>query len=222
MAPYKVDDVLPPEIAAEVSPGRNLLISGPPMSGKRELLLKLLARGAADDEGSIIVSSRERATDLVDSYDDLVGGDPARVSVIDCVSSQSELGDLARSGRVKHVSSPEDLTGIGMQFSDLANDAEDAGLERVRVGLDSLSPMLMYVDIQRLFRFLHVFTSQIAGKDWLGVFVVEPTSHDDQAVNTLQQLFDGVIELRVTDDGTREARVRGIDGADAGWVALDQ
>lgn len=221
MAPYKVDDALPPELATDVPEGRNLLVSGPPMSGKRELLLRLLARGATDGEGSIILSSRERATALVDSYDDLVGSEPARVSVIDCVSSQSELGDLERSGRVKHVSSPEDLTGIGMQFSDLANDAQDAGVDRVRVGLDSLSPMLMYVDMQRLFRFLHVFTSQIAGKDWLGLFVVDPTSHDDQAVNTLQQLFDGVIELRLADDGTREARVRGLGDSGAGWVALE-
>jgi KaiC/GvpD/RAD55 family RecA-like ATPase len=221
MATYKVDGALPPELVDEIPPGRNLLISGPPMSGKRELLLRLLACGAADGEGTIIVSSRERAVDLLDEFDDLVGPDPARVSVIDCVSSRSELGDLERSGRVKHVSSPEDLTGIGMQFSDLAGDAENAAVDRVRVGLDSLSPMLMYVDMQRLFRFLHVFTSQISGKGWAGFFVIDPTSHDDKAVNTLQQLFDGVIELRVPDDGGRAVRVRGISDAPSGWMELE-
>jgi len=80
----------------------------------------------------------------------------------------------------------------------------------------------MYVDIERLFRFLHVFTSQIQSKGWLGVFSVDPESHDDQTINTISQLFDGVLEVRVTDAGEREARLRGVTDTPTDWVALGE
>jgi archaellum biogenesis ATPase FlaH len=106
-------------------------------------------------------------------------------------------------------------------FSVVARAAGDAGVDRLRVGFDSLSPLLMYVDLQRLFRFLHVFTSQIQSQGWLGVFSVDPESHDDQTINTISQLFDGVVEVRVTDGGDREVRVRGVSDSPSDWVVVD-
>jgi len=221
MERYLVDDVLPPELVSGIEPGRNLLISGPPMTGKRELLLGLLAQGTAADEGAIVVTTRERATDLLDGFAALSGGERTRVSVIDTVSARSAVADLERLGPVKHVSSPGELTGIGMKFSELARDARDAGVSNIRVGVDSLSPMLMYVDLQQLFRFLHVFTSQIQAQNWLGLFVLEPDSHDEQAVNTLQQLFDGVLDFRLGEDGTRAVRLRGMGDGPTDWFEID-
>lgn len=217
--PYKIDGVLPPELLTEVEPGTNLLVSGPAMSGKRQLLLKLLARGASEGEGSVVVTSRNPAEDVIEDYRDALGGDDlGYFRVIDAVSSRS--GATVDGAGVHEVSSPGDLTGMGIEFSEIARDAGDADVERLRVGFDSLSPLLMYVDLQRLFRFLHVFTSQIQSRDWLGLFAIDPDSHDQQEVNTISQLFDGMIEIRLTDDG-REARVRGVTDAPTGWVELD-
>ncbi|GGL30444.1 hypothetical protein GCM10009037_12670 [Halarchaeum grantii] len=217
--PYKIDDVLPPELLTEVDPGTNLLVSGPAMSGKRQLLLQLLARGTSEGEGSVVVTSRNPAEDVTQSYRDVLDGDFGYFRIIDCVSSRS--GAEVDGARVHEVSSPGDLTGIGIEFSEIARDAEAADIERLRVGFDSLSPLLMYVDLQRLFRFLHVFTSQIQSRDWLGLFAIDPDSHDQQEVNTISQLFDGMIEIRLGDDG-REARVRGVTDAPTDWVALDE
>jgi archaellum biogenesis ATPase FlaH len=109
---------------------------------------------------------------------------------------------------------------MGIEFSELARGAQADGVDRLRIGFDSLSPLLMYVDLQRLFRFLHVFTSQIQSRDWVGLFSIDPDSHDAQVVNTISQLFDGVIEVRLTDDGTREARVRGLDSSSTAWTPV--
>ncbi|MFB6071464.1 MAG: RAD55 family ATPase [Halobacterium sp.] len=216
---YNVDGVLPASLATDLDAGTNLLLSGPPMSGKRDVLLALLARGEADGEGSVLVTSRDPAEELLDAYEAELGGASGFLRVVDCVSSQS--GSATQNDRVRHVSSPGDLTGMGIEFSEVARSAEDAGVAGLRVGFDSLSPLLMYVDIERLFRFLHVFTSQIQSQGWLGVFSVDPESHDEQTINTISQLFDGVLELRVTDGGDREARVRGVTDSPTGWVALE-
>jgi len=64
----------------------------------------------------------------------------------------------------------------------------------------------MYADLQTVFRFLHVFTGRIQSVDGLGVFCIDSTSHDDQAMNTLTQLFDGVI--RMSEDEPPEVRLQ--------------
>lgn len=216
---YNVDGVFPDSLVSDLAGGTNLLLSGPAMSGKRTLLLQLLARGVEDGEGSVLATSRDPAKDVIDAYDEAVGSLDSYLRVIDCVSTQS--GNPAGGERVTYVSSPGDLTGMGIEFSEVARGAQSAGIDDLRVGFDSLSPLLMYVDIERLFRFLHVFTSQIQSQGWLGVFCIDPESHDDQTINTLRQLFDGVVEVRLNEDGGRELRLRGVTDSPTEWVAFE-
>ena len=216
---YNVTGVLPDSLASGFDEGTNLLLSGPAMSGKRELLLELLARGAADGEGSVLVTSRDPAEEVVAEYEAALDDAPGFLRLVDCVSTQS--GSATGDDRVRYVSTPGDLTGMGIEFSEVAGSASDEGVSRLRVGFDSLSPLLMYVDIERLFRFLHVFTSQIQSQEWLGVFSVDPESHDAQTINTISQLFDGVVEVRVTDAGEREVRVRGVTDVPADWTSVE-
>ena len=216
---YDTDGVLPAELVSGFDSGTNLLLSGPAMSGKRDLLLRLLARGAPDGQGSVVVSSRDPAEEVVTEFEDVLGGEEGYLRLVDCVSSRS--GSAQRGSEIRHVSSPGDLTGMGIEFSEIARNAQGNGVERLRVGFDSLSPLLMYVDLQRLFRFLHVFTSQIQSQGWLGVFSVDPDSHDDRTINTISQLFDGVLEVRLNDDGDREVRVRGVTDTPTEWAELE-
>jgi hypothetical protein len=58
----------------------------------------------------------------------------------------------------------------------------------------------VYSNLQTVFRFLHVFTSRAENADGLGLYTLESTAHDDEALNTLTQLFDGTIT--VDTDGT--------------------
>ncbi|MCF2238415.1 hypothetical protein KVP04_04640 [Halobacterium salinarum] len=215
--PYDATGVLPRPLPQEIDDGTNLLVSGPAMSGTRTLLFELVARGEPDGEGAVLTTSTDPAETVIDDYEAIRGGDSAFRHVIDCVSTQS--GSASPAPGVHHVSSPSDLTGIGIEFSGVAEAAEAAGVDRLRVGFDSLSPVLMYVDVQRLFRFLHVFTSQIQSQGWLGVFAIDPESQDDQTITTLSQLFDGVLEVRLH-DGTQEMRLRGLADAPTDWLPV--
>ncbi|MFB6069735.1 MAG: RAD55 family ATPase [Halanaeroarchaeum sp.] len=215
---YDLDAVLSPDLLGEVEPGTNLLVSGPAMSGKRQLMLQMLAHGAGTGDGGVVVTANDPASDIVEEYRQHADGD-AYLRLVDCVSSQG--GGATDRQIVRSVSSPGDLTGIGIEFSEIAREANASGVDRLRIGFDSISPLLMYVDLQRLFRFLHVFTSQIQSNDWLGLFSIDPESHEEQAVNTISQLFDGMIEIRLLDGGGREARVRGITDSPTEWEPLE-
>jgi len=218
--PYDVTGVVPDALGREFDDGTNLLLSGPAMSGKRTTLLELVARGEREAEGSVLVTSRDPAEEVVEDYQETLEAPSSFLHVVDCVSTQS--GNATAAQGVHYVSSPGDLTGIGIEFSGVAEAASEAGVDRLRVGFDSLSPLLMYVDIERLFRFLHVFTSQVQSQGWLGVFSVDPESHDAQTVNTISQLFDGILEVRIPDGGGQEARLRGVTDSPTEWVALEE
>jgi hypothetical protein len=156
-----------------------------------------------------VVTNTDGADRILDEYGESVDDlDSVRVGVVDCVTRQRGV-DADDDVRVKYASSPVDMTGIGIRLSEFLQEfSETRGIERNRVLLHSVSTLLTYSDLETVFRFLHVFTGRVQSADGLGVFVVDSTAHDDQTMNTLAQLFDGVIA--VGEDGEATVRREGI------------
>jgi KaiC/GvpD/RAD55 family RecA-like ATPase len=201
---YELGEVLPGE---GFDAGSNVLISGPPLTGKRRLALEVLATGSNEGDGAIVVTTKDSAEKVLDEYDELVEDD-AQVGVVDCVTQQRGV-DSVPDARVKYASSPVDMTGIGIQLSEFLQEFyETRGITRNRVLLHSISTLLMYSNLETVFRFLHVFTGRIQSADALGVYVVDATAHERQTMNTLKQLFDGIIE--VEEEGEPTVRREGL------------
>jgi KaiC/GvpD/RAD55 family RecA-like ATPase len=185
---------LDPVFDVEVDPGTNILLSGPPLSGKRSLAMQILAAGTANGEGAIVVSTKDDADRTLESYRDHVDVQGRPVAVVDCVTRQRGVNDASEEEWIKYASSPVDMTGIGINFSELLQSFyEERGVERNRILLHSLSTLLMYSDLQTVFRFLHVFTGRIQSVNGLGLFTIDESAHEDRELNTLKQLFDGII-----------------------------
>lgn len=213
---YGLGEVCP---EAEVEPGTNVLVAGPPMTGKRTLALKILAHGSRHGDGSIVVTTKDGGEDVRESLREMLGRDEGGpLGIVDCVSKQQGINP-AQSDKITYASSPKDMTGIGIQLSEfLESFYKERGVQRNRILLHSLSTLLMYSNLQTVFRFLHVFTGRVQSADALGIFVIDSTAHDQQTMSTLKQLFDGQIEIR-EGDGQPELRLQGIsDGTD--WQAV--
>jgi KaiC/GvpD/RAD55 family RecA-like ATPase len=188
---------LGPQLENEaVDPGVNILISGPPLSGKRRLAMEALAHGANDGEGAVIITTRDSSDRVLSDFRSLLDSpDDAHVGIVDCVT-QHQGRSASDSDLVKYASSPLDMTGIGIKFSEFVEEFYTTrDVRQNRVMLDSLSTLLMYSDLQTVFRFMHVLTSRIENADAVGFHVIESTAHDDETMNTLKQLFDGVVEV---------------------------
>jgi KaiC/GvpD/RAD55 family RecA-like ATPase len=185
---------LPPVLDATVDPGTNLLVSGPPLTGKRKLSIDLLAAGVEDGEGAIVVTTKDSADRVLSDFSSRTAYEGKPVAIVDTVTRQQGVKDSVESERVKYTSSPVDMTGIGIKISEfLQVFHQDRGIEKNRIMLHSLSTLLMYSDLQTVFRFLHVFTGRIQSVGGLGLFCIDATAHDDQTMNTLKQLFDGIV-----------------------------
>ena len=185
---------LTPNLNVSVDPGTNLLIRGPPLTGKRALALDILADGTTQGDGAIVVTTKDNADRVLADYRKRVAYEGQPVAVVDCVTRQQGVSDVRDDERIKYASSPVDMTGIGIKLSEfLQAFYQDRRIEQNRIMVNSLSTLLMYSDLQTVFRFLHVFTGRIQSVDALGLFCIDSSAHDDQTLNTLTQLFDGII-----------------------------
>lgn len=193
------------------------LLAGPAMSGKYDLLVNLIVEGLSSDDAGLIVTTNQDARSIYAEIEGRGGGPQERIRLIDCVSDEHDVGDALNPDQVEFVSSPADLTGIGIGVSEQLRRFAEADIARTRVAFYSLSTLLMYSELETVFRFLHVITGRVESIEGFGVFTIDPTTHDRSTINTLKQLFDGMIELRAESDD-RELRFVGIPDGPEDWV----
>lgn len=204
---------------AEISPDSVVLISGPPMTGKYELMFQLVSRFA---DGAILISTKNGATRLLDDFEEAVGSPPAgRVGIIDCVTgNQRSPSAVPEDVLVEYVSGPADLTTIGVKFTELSKafqDEPDGG--QVCVGLHSISQLVMHSDLDKVYKFLQVLTGQIRTSGWAGVAVVDKPAVGGEEASMLEHHFDELVQTRENDTGRREFRIRGRGGT-TDWEAF--
>ncbi|GAB3313689.1 MULTISPECIES: DUF7504 family protein [Haloplanus] len=206
---YSTAGVLPVE---ELAPGTSLLVSGPPLTRKRELMIRLL--GGEPDEDVAMVTTKMGAGNLLELFHEWNGRRPSgRLHVVDCVTRERGLGTVRETDTTSYVSSPRDMTGLSIELSGLFKRIH-ATDRPIRFGLHSLSTFLMYHDLQRVYRMLHVLSGQIESIGGIGVFVVDSPTERERDI--LSQLIDGIVETRESEGGC-ELRLRGLGGRGAGW-----
>jgi hypothetical protein len=196
-----------------VAPGQTVLLTGPPMTGKRSLALDLLAASFDADDAALVVSTTRPVSESLSTLQSATGASPARLRGIDCATDPAGEGP-----HVSSVSSPSDLTGIGMHADRHLGELADAGY-RSRIGVVSVSTMLPLSEFRPVYRFLHVLTGRAAATGGTGVFVLDSEAHDDRVVAALTSLFDSRVEIRESDEG-RETRVLDTSGETAEWHSL--
>jgi len=213
---YDVTSILPDEVDAGLQPGTNLLIAGPPMIGKHRLALALLANGLDDGDGLLCISTNDSATALVDALSQHAPSfEREQLGIVSCVGKESSR---APDGVVtEYVSSPSDLTGISIGTVKILDSLSKRDITSIRHGVLSVSTLQQYLGTQAVFKFLHIYTSRVSDTDGLGVFTLNSSKQDSERMNILASEFDGVLELRETDDGGREVRLTGIPAASRTW-----
>lgn len=218
---YDIADVIDVEEASSIRPGSSILVTGPAMTGKTDLLFEILGAGVREGEGAVAVTTGSRAEVVLDDITSRApDADGHQFGVIDCRSeSGREEAELDSGAYVQRVSSPSDMTGIGIGITKFFDRLHDVGIDEGRLALTSLSTMLTYSDQQTVFKFCHVLSSRIDSAEFLGVFTIDSSAHDQQTLQVIKQAFDGVIEIRES-DGTREARIMGLQPTPSEWVEL--
>ena len=204
----------------------NILLLAPPLSYAELLACRIAS--PQPGEWAVAISTDERASDVIGSFRRF-GAARGRIGIIDAVT-KSSVPTLRDTARAKFVTSPLDLTSMGIKFSRMVEDMWKEGVMAdppgpmpppIRLCFNSVSTVLMYARLEVTFKFLHVITNRVKKLEGIGIYVLNSESFDEQTVSTIKQLMNMVVEVR-TDDGRqaveRDFRVIGIHGRTTPWI----
>jgi KaiC/GvpD/RAD55 family RecA-like ATPase len=210
------------DITGGFEAGSNILILAPPMSFA-DLFAYALTK-PLEGEYAIVLSTNERAAQVIDVFK-LSGTDKRFIGVIDAIT-KSSTPTIADTQRLVFVSSPTDLTGIGIKFSNMIETIFEGEFSEGETGLfpppirfcvNSVSTLLMYRHLEVLYQFLHVLTAKIKKIDGMGIYLLNSESFDDKTLSMIKQLMNCVIEVKVKQN-TSYLRIHGIRGVSSEWL----
>lgn len=216
---YSLPEPLADARIDELPAGSNLLVAGPTRTQKHALALDLLAHGERKHQPAIIVSPNVPANRLLQQFEAALASEMPPTYIVDCTGSEPPA-DLPGLAHVECVSSPDDLTGIGVGIAKSMRAAGEEAADGLRLANMSLSTLLQYTTEDRVFNFAHVVSGRITAADYLGVWTLDTDSHEQTTVNTLCGRFEYAAELRETGEGAREMRVLGGPDEWRSWVTL--
>lgn len=212
---YSIEAILPDGTVDSLDSGTNVAILGPPMVGKRELVIDLLGAGYVEGDGILCVTTK-RSDSVYESLSEQIPNlDRSRVGIIDCSGADADLIEEM----TERVGSPGDLTGISVSTAKLFQEFRDRGIGEIRYGLISISTLLQYLSNEQVFQFLHIYSNRVNETGGFGIYTMDE-AHSDEVINTITGLFDVLIEVQEAEDG-REVRIRGSRYRSDGWLALE-
>ena len=74
---------------------------------------------------------------------------------------------------------------------------------RIRIVTDILSPLLLLNQPETIYRFLNQLFDEIKLHDALFLATIEDGMHPQQVLIAMEQLFDGVVEMKLFEEGMR-------------------
>lgn len=181
-----------------ISAPANVLVLAPTHDDRGEAVcIDLLTPSPPDRENVLWVT-------LTDSPDGRLGvwrehlGDvlPADLRFVDVGEGTRSAATRSSVGVeelvVETVSSPRDLTTLGVRITNVIADWDDDA--QGVLCFDSLTSLLQYVDLEQAFQFMHVLTQTVRSAGGLAHYHMDPGAHDEQALNTIKTLVDDVVE----------------------------
>lgn len=222
MYSYKTGIAPIDDVTGGFDAGTNILILAPPMSFGDQLAYALTK--PLPGEYSIVLSTNERAAEVVDVFK-VAGADKRFTGVIDAIT-KSSTPSIVDTPRLVFVSSPTDLTGIGIKFSNMVDtifegtfSEGEAGLfpPPIRFCVNSISTLLMYRRLEVLYQFLHVLTAKLKKIEGIGIYMLNSESFDEKTLSLIKQLMTCVIEVKV-EQNINYLRIRGLHGVSGDWM----
>lgn len=164
----------------------NILILGPPGVGKEALGYWFTNTGIAHGEFCLYVTHRT----VPDVIKDM---EAFGVRVRD-----SPLQWIARSG--SHlVCDLNDLPGLSSKIKGVIHSLDQA--KHLRIVIDVLSPLLVLNPSESMYRFWSQLLAETKETGATLFATIEDGMHPANLVTSMEQLFDGVIEMRIFEEG---------------------
>ena len=162
----------------------SILVVGPPGIGKEALGYWFIRSGLVQSDYCLYVTHRPVSDVLRDMKGVGVGTD--RVPEWIASSGSPVKCDL------------RDFTGISYNLKQAVQRNPD---RRVRVATDVLSPLLVLNPLESMYNYWSQLLTEIKQRDSVVFALAEDGMHPPNVLTTMEQIFDGVIEMRLYEEG---------------------
>ena len=136
---------------------------------------------------NLLIITTRHAPGRVESLLQRAGHDLDGIGIVPVTATSIDYdGPLPTAESVR----PADLTGIGIQVSEVASHFEGGW-----VLLDSLTLLLMYAEASRVHRFTSTLMGNLTARNTRGVYCLCPNAADDATVEQFRSLFDTELDL---------------------------
>lgn len=180
----------------------DILILGP--AGRlteEETCAPFFANSSLDEKNVLFISLTRSAEDRLRLLREHGLGFPSNVGIVtagdrfsSATTESGGSGEASSNVTVRAVSDPSDLPDLGITIGKFVDEWAANDRETV-VCFHSVSVLLQYVDLRRVFRFLHVLKGRFATADATVHYHMNADAHDQQTIATLYELFDTVVEF---------------------------
>jgi circadian clock protein KaiC len=164
-----------------------VLVVGPPGIGKEALGYWFTRSGLAQGDFCLYVTRLSVKEVLQDEKG--FGIDTQQKVPLWCASD---------GGQIRY--DVNDLAGLSFNIKEVLK--QNSG-RRVRIVVDAISSLLMLNQPDAIYRFLTQLFADIKQYDAVLLATLEEGMHQPQVLAAMQQLFDGVVEMRLYEEGLR-------------------
>lgn len=191
--------------------GSNVLVYGPPFTGKEVLISVFMAEGLKKGIPVLWILTekspkeiREEMTFVVSGYEEY-----EKLGLVRYVDAYSRsMGDDSQDPYTDYIESPTDYESI-QKAVESTTTAFKKKHKYYRVGFRSISTLIAYLDPATAFRFLSPVCGRRKRDGAVGMYTIEKGVHGEQEIQMIGSLMDGMIEFKIENLNTFLS-VRGI------------
>lgn len=179
--------------------GSNVLIYGPPFTGKEVLMNAFIADGLKKGVPAIWVITEKSAKEIRDEMMFVISGyeeyeKRGLVKYIDTYSRS--MGDESQDPYTEYVQAPTDYESIQKAVETVSKDFLSKH-DYYRLAFRSISTLIAYLDPNTAFRFLSPVVGRRKRDKAVSMYTIEKGVHGEQEIQMLGSLMDGMIEFKV-------------------------
>ncbi|OGS55638.1 MAG: hypothetical protein A3K60_00895 [Euryarchaeota archaeon RBG_19FT_COMBO_56_21] len=200
--------------------GSNILVYGPPFTGKEVMLNVFIAEGLKKGVPAIWVLTEKTPKEIREEMQFVVSGyeEYEKLGLVRYVDAYSRsMGDDTQDPYTDYIEAPTDYESIHKAIEAAAKQFKDKH-EYYRVGFRSISTLIAYLDPGTAFRFLSPVAGRRKRDRAVSLFTIEKGVHGEQEIQMIGSVMDGMIEFKVENLNTFLS-IRGIcDVQSRAWI----
>ena len=180
--------------------GSNILVHGPPFTGKEVLISQFISEGLIKGVPCIFVLTDKTPSDIRKEMQFIISGfeEYEKLDLVRYVDTYSmSMGQATEDPYTAFIEDPTDHKGIMEAVEVETKKYEENGHRYYRLAFRSLSTLVAYSDPISTFRFLSPFCGKRKRDKAVSMFAMEKGMHGDQEIQMFGSVMDGMIDFKV-------------------------